>query len=139
MSDMYGAVLSNTFTVRDVAAFRAWFAEYHFGDDVELFVDDNKRQVAFGGELQYPSAHPRVSDDDGDVNDADLSAFSAGLCAHLADGEVFTVVAGGNEKLRYVAFDHLVIAQAHPDKPYYRHYGSDAGKEALLKLVLQAS
>lgn len=80
-----------------------------------------------------------MRDDDGELTDADLSAFSAGLCAHLADGEIFNVVAGGNEKLRYVAFSQLIIAQEHPDKPYFRNHSSDDGNEALLELVLQAS
>jgi hypothetical protein len=139
MSDMYGTVLSNTFTVRDTAAFRAWFAGYYFGDAIELFIDDGDCSLCFGGGEQYPSAYPRVRDGEGEIYDADLSVFSAELCAHLADGEIFNVVAGGNEKLRYVAFSQLIIIQQCPDTPYFRCHSSDADKEELLKLALQAA
>ncbi len=139
MADMYGAMCSNTFTVRDVTQFKAWFANYYFGDDIELFINEKERHVCFGGYEQYPSAYPRQRDEDGEMNDADLSVFAAGLCVHLVDGQIFNVVAGGNEKLRYVDFSQLIIAQQHPDKPYYRNHSSDDGNEDLLKLVLQAS
>lgn len=139
MADMYGTILSNTFTVKDVAAFRAWFAKYYFGDDIQLFIREGERHVSFGGELQYPSAHPRIRNDDDDMVDVNLSAFSAELCEHLAEGEIFNVVAGGNEKLRYVSFDQLIISEAHTDKPYYRSHSSDSDSDALLKLILQGS
>lgn len=139
MSDMYGTILSNTFTVKDVAAFKAWFADYYFGDDIELPIHEGERHVCFGGDLHYPSAYPRVRDEEGEINDAVLSAFAVELCAHLADGEIFNVVAGGNEKLRYVSFNQLIIAQEHPDKPYYGHHSSDADNEALLEQVLHNS
>ena len=50
---------SDTFTVKDVEKFKAWFQSYHFGDEVELFIRDEHRHVSFGSYEQYPSAHPR--------------------------------------------------------------------------------
>jgi hypothetical protein len=133
MADMYGAVRSNDFTVKDVEKFKAWFETYHFGGDIELFISEEERCVSFGGYEQYPSAHPRRFDADGSPIDADLQTFAQELCGHLEPGEVFSVTAGGNEKLRYVSFDQLIIAQEHPKDPFYEHYSSDDGNDLLLK------
>lgn len=132
MADMYGAICSNTFTVKDVEKFKAWFQGYHFGDEVELFIRDEHRHVSFGSYEQYPSAHPRRWDGD-DLVDADLAAFAEELCEHLEPGEVFSVTSGGNEKLRYVSFDQLIIAQEHPTEPLYEYRSSEDGNDVLLK------
>jgi len=138
MADMYGAVRSNIFKVKDVDKFKAWFEGYHFGYEVELWVaNQEERTFGFGGYEQYPSAHPRVMDSEGFPTDADLQAFAEQLCEHLEEGEVFSVTAGGNEKLRYVSFDQLIIAQEHPKEPLYEHYSSDDGTDVLLKRVRQ--
>ena len=137
MADMYGAVRSNSFKVKDVEKFKAWFAAYYFGYDIELWVDDEQERIlSFGGYEQYPSAHLRRFDGD-DVIDADLQAFAEELCRHLEEGEVFSVTAGGHEKLRYVSFDQLIIAQQHPKDPLYEHYSSDDGNDVLLKRLAQ--
>lgn len=133
MADMYGAVCSNTFTVKDIDKFKAWFEGYHFGDEIELFIREEERHVSFGGYEQYPSAHPRRMDSEGFPEDADLKDFAEELCDHLEPGEVFSVTAGGNEKLRYVSFDQLIIAQEHPTEPHFEHYSSDDGNDVLLK------
>ena len=133
MADMYGAVRSNVFTVKDVAKFKEWFAAYRFGDEIELFPDEDRRQMRFGGYEQYPSAYPRRLDADGFPIDANLEEFAEELCTHLEPGEVFSVTAGGHEKLRYVSFDQLIIAQEHPEEPSYEHYSSDDGNDVLLK------
>ncbi|HTU23414.1 MAG TPA: hypothetical protein VMG10_35590, partial [Gemmataceae bacterium] len=65
MADMYGAVRSNVFTVKDVAKFKEWFAGYRFGAEIELFLNEAERHVSFGGYEQYPSAYPRQLDADG--------------------------------------------------------------------------
>ena len=135
MADMYGAVRSNVFKVKDVEKFKAWFHSYHFGDEIELWVDSQKeRHVSFGSYESYPSAHPRCLEGD-DLIDADLQAFAEELCEHLEEGEVFSVTAGGHEKLRYVSFDQLIIAHQHPKDPLYQHYSSDDGNDVLLKRV----
>jgi hypothetical protein len=133
MADMYGAICSNTFIVKDVEKFKAWFQGYHFGDEIELFIREEERHVSFGGEEQYPYAHPRRIDGEGYTVDADLNAFAEELCEHLEPGEVFSVTAGGNEKLRYVSFDQLIIAQEHPKEPLYQYFSSDDGNDVLLK------
>ena len=136
MADMYGAVRSNIFKVKDVEKFKAWFATYHFGYEIELWVDDEEeRTIGFGGYEQYPSAYPRVMDSEDGPNDADLHAFAEQLCEHLQEGEVFAVTAGGNEKLRYVSFDQLIIAQQHPKEPLYERYSSDDANDVLLARV----
>jgi len=133
MADMYGAVCSNVFTVKDVEKFKEWFEAYRFGDDIEPFIREKERHVSFGGYEQYPSAYPRRLDADGLPIDANLEAFAEQLCEHLDPGEVFSVTAGGNEKLRYVSFDQLIVAQEHPKEPLYEHYSSDDGNDVLLK------
>jgi hypothetical protein len=136
MADMYGAVRSNVFKVKDVETFKAWFDNYHFGYDIEIWVDSPEEPtVSFGGYEQYPSAHPRRFDEADDLIDADLPAFAEELCRHLEEGEVFSVTAGGNEKLRYVSFDQLIIAQEHPKEPLYQHYSSSDGNDLLLARV----
>lgn len=107
MADMYGAIRSNWFVVRDPKAFREWFGDNcHFGDDVELWLEGDK--AAFGGYEQYPSAWPRYVDDE-DTHDYDLQYFAELVREHLAEGEQFRVMAAGNEKLRYVAASHLIV------------------------------
>lgn len=108
MADMYGAIRSNWFSVKDPDAFRDWFEETcHFGYDVELWIEDGR--AAFGGYEQYPSAWPRYVEDD-ETHDYDLEYFAELIRAHLADGEELRVLAAGNEKLRYVAASHLVVS-----------------------------
>lgn len=133
MADMYGAVCSNVFTVKDVTQFKDWFTGYRFGEEIELVLAEGERQVSFGGYEHYPSAFPRRLDADGFPIDANLEAFARELCEHLEPGEVFSVTAGGHEKLRYVSFDQLIIAQEHPQDPLYECYSSDDGKDVLLK------
>jgi hypothetical protein len=130
---MYGAVRSNVFTVKDVEKFKEWFAGYHFGDEIGLFLNEEERHLSFGGYEQYPSAYPRRLDADGLPIDANLETFAQELCEHLEPGEVFSVTAGGHEKLRYVSFDQLIVAQEHPQDPLYEHYSSDDGNDVLLK------
>jgi|GEM_PF-4844520 len=139
MSDMYGTVCSNDFKVKDVKSFTEWFNQFYFGENIDISITESERQLIFGGDESYPSAYPRVIADDGEIEDVDLSDFATQLCQHLEEGEVFNVVAGGNEKLRYVAFSQLIIAQAHTDKPYFRESGSDSDKSVLLSLVLGQS
>ena len=137
MSDMYGALRSNEFLVKDVPLFKKWFEKYRFGDDIEIWThlngmggpDDYSGKVTFGGEEQYPNAYPMVAirDEDGDIEDteeADLQVFADELRQHLQPGEVFQVIAGGAEKLRYVGFSELIIAQD-VEAPSFRTYYSD--------------
>lgn len=137
MADMYGAVSSNAFTVKDVEAFKAWFDGYHFGHDVTLCVHHEElREVHFSGHEQYPSSYPRKYDEDtGDYEDMELKQFALELAEHLEEGEVLSVVAGGNEKLRYVSYDQLIIAKAYPEHPIYRIVTSDADHATLMGIV----
>ena len=129
MSDMYGAVRSNVFMVRDPAAFRDWFAQYRFGDDIELWQEGEA--FAFGGYEQYPSAHPKVDVGEGELDEANLDQFAAELRQHLQDGEVFLVVAAGHEKLRYVAYSEMIVRQDH-DTPVFMARGSDDLRQAVI-------
>ena len=109
MADMYGAVRSSYFKVKDPAAFRTWFTENcHFGGNIELWVDSDS--VSFGGYEQYPNAYPmKPYDDNGNQQEWDLDEFATEVRKHLAQGAEFRVLAAGNEKLRYVAATHLVV------------------------------
>lgn len=152
MADMYGAMRSNEFRVKNVEAFRAWFENYIFGDETAFWVDklndDGSGTVSFGAEEQYPSAYPRFKkydvedglvpdeDDDYDIEGVpDLDAWAEELKAHLADGEVFQVVAGGNEKMRYVAYSELLVAKD-IEKPVWISVYTDDDQETLRKRVL---
>jgi len=58
MADMYGAVRSNIFKVKDPDAFIQWFEEnVRFGDDIQIWKEDDQA-VSFGGYEMYPSAWP---------------------------------------------------------------------------------
>lgn len=134
MADMYGAVRSNEFKVKDVEAFKTWFFTYSFGDEIMVWVEDSNT-VSFGGDEQYPNAYPMVKilDEDGydeETEEADLQKFADELRQHLMPGEVFQVVAGGNEKLRYVGFAELIIAQD-VEAPSFQAYYSDDSKDTL--------
>lgn len=110
MADMYGAVRSNWFAVKDPDSFAQWFEKNcYFGDAIELWIEGEK--AAFGGYEQYPNAWPRYVDED-ETHDYDLEYFAELIRAHLQDGEAFRVMAAGNEKLRYVAASKLAITQA---------------------------
>jgi hypothetical protein len=142
MADMYGAVRSNEFKVKDVAAFKTWFDGYHFGDEIDLWIEnsvhDSFATASFGGLEQYPTAYPRITaydEDDEDVDIAeveyaDLQTFADELRQHLLPGEVFQVVAGGNEKLRYVGFNELIIAED-VETPSFQAYYSDDKAETV--------
>jgi hypothetical protein len=136
MADMYGAVSSNCFVVKDIAAFKAWFDGYYFGDDIELFVREETREISFAGYEQYPSSYPRKYDEETeDCEEVELKQFALELAEHLEEGEVLSVVAGGNEKLRYVSYDQLIIAKAYPEHPIYRIVTSDADHATLMGIV----
>jgi hypothetical protein len=133
MADMYGAVSSNNFTVKDVEAFEEWFDGYHFGEDVTLFKnEENLGTLSFAGYQQYPSAYPRQYDEEAeDYVEVELKQFAMELVEYLEEGEVFSVVGGGNEKLRYVSYDQLIIAKAYPEHPIYRIVTSEADHTTL--------
>ena len=110
MADMYGAIRSNVFKVKDVEAFTQWFeANVRFGYEIEVWGD--AEGVAFGAHEQYPNAYPMTvpSEDDDENGEWDLEAFAVEVRKHLLPGEEFRVLAAGNEKLRYVAATHLII------------------------------
>lgn len=144
MADMYGALRSNGFKVKNVAAFKAWFFTYSFGDEIKVWADtkdsmggpdDYSGIMSFGGEEQYPNAFPmrKIYDADGyieETEEADLQVFADELREHLMPGEVFQVVAGGNEKLRYVGFAELIIAED-VKAPSFQAYYSDDGHDTL--------
>lgn len=112
MADMYGAVRSSYFKVKDPEAFKAWFSENcYFGSDVSLW-DDTEEGFAFGGYEMYPSAYPRFPANDeecNDINDWDLEAFAKAFAEQLVPGQNLVVVAAGNEKLRYVSAQRLTV------------------------------
>ena len=138
MADMYGAICSNSFIVKDVAAFETWFDGYYFGDEVTVSViDKESRELCFAGYAQYPSAYPRRYNTEADDYEEveDLKQFASELAEYLEEGEVLSVVAGGHEKLRYVSFDQLIIAASYPDYPIYRIVSSDADHDSLIALV----
>lgn len=111
MADMYGAVRSNNFQVKDAMAFKKWFIEScYFGGEIELW-EDERNTFAFGGYEQYPSAYPRkpLDEDSGEYPEWSLDAFGLEFGRHLAEGHKLVVVAAGNEKLRYVAAQRLEV------------------------------
>ena len=131
MSEMIGALLSSAFHVKSERAFRAWLETYYFGENLRFFTapssrDDRKGvRIGFGSEERYPLAYPRMNDagpDHPEHSEADLERFAAGLRAHLLPDEIVYVVAGGNEKLRYVGFTELAVSH---DQIRYRHTWSD--------------
>lgn len=112
MADMYGAVCSNWFRVKDVAAFKAWFNEsVSFGAWIEVFEKEGSN-LAIGGCEMHPSAFPMIPTSDGDQGRWDLEEFATEMRKHLAEGHEFHVVTAGNEKLRYVAATHLGVTHS---------------------------
>ena len=142
MADMYGAVSSNEFKVKNFTSFRDWFEKYSFGDEIELSVveasEGPSATVSFGGYEQYPNAYPMIvsREEDGDwvienrEEEADLDVFATELRSHLAEGEIFQVVATGNEKLRYVGFSELIVAEDVPKARFHLIY-SDGDNDSL--------
>lgn len=120
MADMYGAIRSNWFKVKNVDKFTKWFNKsVVFGGDIEVF-DDQVGVVAFGGYEQYPNAYPMRPVKGGeDQEEWDLEAFAKAVRKHLLPGEEFRVLAAGNEKLRYVAATHLIVTH---DKVTFNDY-----------------
>lgn len=162
MADMYGTVLSNEFKVKDVVAFKEWFKKYYFGDEIEIFEhleSDGFSTISFGGSEQYPIAHPRIvvyesytdeelkdlgyDDEDlypddtdlciEDIVDADLETFAEELRHHLIPNEIFYVMAGGSEKLRYVQFQELIIAEDIPEVVIWESHCTDVDQDFLRK------
>ena len=131
--DMYGSVVSNTFHVNDEAAFRCWFDQYKFGDEIRVErVENNTREdgrgvpLMFYGSEHYPSAYPRVPGDrdtETDDTDADLKEWAGELREHLLPDEIFYVVACGAEGARYAAAEELAVSH---HKHQFRSICSDA-------------
>ena len=123
MADMTGMVLSNRFRVNDAEAFTEWMNSYFFGAhrDTEIRNDGQcektgKAMVHIAGSEQYPNAWPRVlgdPDKDGhqDEFEVDLETWTEGLRKHLHEEDVFHLIAGGNEKERYVGYSELAVDQ----------------------------
>jgi len=114
MSDMYGAVKSNIFRVKDADKFRVWFNEHvKFGDEIELFAGEVENTFSFGGYEQYPNAWPRIpagmDADDPEEVEWGAAAFAAAIRKHLAKGQTFQVVAAGHEKLRYCGAAAFIV------------------------------
>jgi hypothetical protein len=132
MADMYGAMRSNWFKVKDPEAFRAWMrANVNFNGGYEIWIEDEG--VAIGSETQYPNAwpntlpacdlpeeHPDYDPYDGDTDAWDLEEFAAEIRKHLEPGEEFRVLAAGNEKLRYVSATHLIVT--HDTAEFHNYY-----------------
>jgi hypothetical protein len=128
MADMYGALCSNHFKVKDPDAFKKWFDEsVRFGDDTQLYIapellfdaNDVTAEPILGpvcctlkGHEMYPNAYPGrpQTDDDNDPVCWDLDEFAAIMRTHLLPDETFRLLAVGNEKLRYVQATHLIIS-----------------------------
>lgn len=111
MADMYGAVRSNQFRVRNTEAFKQWFEEnVLFGNDIQVWEHDEGTML-FGGYEQYPNAWPNkpAVDDDSYAEHWDLEEFATAVREHLLPGEEFRVLAAGHEKLRYVGATHLTV------------------------------
>ncbi|MGE3818894.1 MAG: hypothetical protein AB7I30_05620 [Isosphaeraceae bacterium] len=126
--------------MKDLTAFLEWFNRYRFGDAIEIWTDRERRTVAFGGYEQYPSAYPVKPDPEGfDEPLDDPEIFARELAAHLEPGEVVNIVAGGNEKLRYVSFTQLIVAADHPERFVCRGVSSDWSKAECLDLIADAA
>lgn len=112
MADMYGAVRSNEFKVKDPKAFRKWFDEnVIFGSGIQTWLE-GENTMSFGGYEQYPNAYPNkpaADDEDGYSEQWNLDEFAKIVREHLLPGEEFRVLAAGHEKLRYVGATHLVV------------------------------
>jgi hypothetical protein len=94
MANWYGLSRTNTFKVKDEAAFRAWANTL---SEVELF-EDNKGCFGFytTGDGQWPACRYQ---EEGDVwSEMD---FAEELAAHLAKDEVAVLITVGHEKARY--------------------------------------
>lgn len=161
MADMYGVVLANGFRVKNVAAFKEWFKGYYFGDEIEVWVcceePDGSGTVSFGGDEQYPSAYPRLPagreltteeleamglDDEDlypddevseDIEEANLETFANELRQHLMPKEIFYVMSGGNEKMRYYLVQELIIAEDIPDVIIWENHCTDDDNDYLRK------
>lgn len=128
MADMYGALCSNYFKVKDPDAFKKWFDKsVRFGDDTHLYIapqllfdaNDVTAEPTLGpvrcilrGYEMYPNAFPGwpQTEDESDTDGWDLDAFAAIMRTHLLPDETFRLLAVGNEKLRYVQATHLIIS-----------------------------
>lgn len=147
MADMYGAVCSNDFQVRDVEAFKALFDEYSFGGDVEVWAEEGSDVVSFGGYEQYPDAFPVKREHEDECSSAVLpdrpcdcayeeedatQEFAAKVRELMKPGEILHVVAAGNEKLRYVGCTELIVGADFPEFVVGFYY-SDQPKSELEK------
>ena len=94
MANWYGLSRTNTFKVKDEAAFRAWADTL---PEVEL-IDKNDAHFGFytTGDGMWPSC--RYQEECDDWNEMN---FAEELATHLAEGEVAVLITVGHEKARY--------------------------------------
>ena len=121
MADMYGPVMSNVFAVNYAERFRSWIAEYSFGGhddivaaDVEPATDEKPATMMLHGSQHYGHVWPvqRATDEDDDPveKEVDMDALADEFRTHLADGEVFYLIAIGPEGHRYAAYEELAVS-----------------------------
>ena len=69
MADMYGAIKSNEFKVKDADYFEQWFlANVSFGNDITIYREVDKEGITsfmFGNpDAYYPNAYPKKAYDE---------------------------------------------------------------------------
>ena len=94
MANYYAASRTNTFQVKDVAAFKAW------ADRLGIRV--HTREDGTGFMLDPGDGNDSGTFPSYDVEIDDEIDFADQLAGHLADGSVAVIVEAGAEKLRYV-------------------------------------
>lgn len=110
MSDMYGAIRSNWFRVKDFDSFKSWFdTNVMLGQDIRVLQKDGLTSIA--GYEMYPSAYPQQRAEE-QLSPWELDEFAKEIRKHLEPGEEFRVLSAGHENLRYVIAEHLVISHS---------------------------
>ena len=115
MSDMYGSMISNNFRVKDAAAFLEWADRYVLGEEVSIHTieehDDGTATMRIAGNDHYAQAWPKRSTDT-DIDDdtaVEPEDFAAELAAHLCEGEIAYIMAGGDESERVMITSELAV------------------------------
>ena len=137
MAFMRGGFRSNNFRVKDGAAFKDWVTAYSWNADQPEWVFINSDgTVHLYGTAEFPNARPRVFDQtSAEWKDADLAGFAIGLRGHLAEGEVFFLIAGGAEADRYTGYSELGVG--HHSRYYRAAFSDDTAGEIRARMALE--
>lgn len=110
MANYYSSTRTNYFRVKDPDAFKSFMMNvYATEDNVEVWEEIKSSGTYFGFGCYGSIMGVPVESDDGELEDFDYEEFISGLSEHVADDDAILIMEVGNEKLRYLVGEVVIV------------------------------